>query len=214
MRALLAAVLASLALTAQAAPTNLVVNGGFESELVNAGSWVNVGSLPGWTWVGGPGTGIEIRNNAVGVAHGGSNFIELDTTGNTTIEQVFTGLTGGGMYELSFWYSPRIGQLDSTNGIGVTWNGLSLTPTAVSATGGDANVWKAYRFNVLAQGGNDALRFAALGTSDSLGGNLDDVSLTARLPDASLTAQLPEPATGALALVALGALGWARRRRA
>ena len=214
MRALLAAALASVALTSQAAPTNLVVNGGFESQVVTAGSWVNVGSLPGWTWVGGPGTGIEIRNNAVGSAHGGNNFIELDTTGNTTIEQVFTGLTGGGQYKLSFWYSPRIGQPTSTNGIGVTWNGLSLTPTPISATGGDANVWTAYRFDVVALGGSDALRFSALGTSDSLGGNLDDVSLTARVPDGSLTAELPEPATGALTLVALAALGWARRRRA
>ena len=204
MRALLATVLASLALTAQAAPTNLVVNGGFESKVVNSGSWVNVGSIPGWTWVEGPGTGIEIRNNAVGAAHGGSNYIELDTTGNTTIEQTFSSLSAGGFYELSFWYSPRIGQAASTNGIGVAWNGVALTATPITGNGGDANAWTAYRFTVQALGGTDTLRFSALGTSDTLGGNLDDVSLTA---------QVPEPATGALALVGLAAIGWARRRR-
>lgn len=207
MRTLSFAALAPLALafSVQAAPVNLVVNGGFEANAVSSGSWVNVGTMAGWTQVGGPGRGFEIRNNAVGSAHGGHNFIELDTTGNTTIEQVFAGLTRGALYELSFWYSPRIGQSAATNAIGVYWNGASLTANPITAAGGSANLWTEYRFDVKAISGINSLRFASLGASDSVGGNLDDVSLTAKLP---------EPASLALSAVALGALGWVRRRRA
>lgn len=207
MRARLLPALAPLALavSAHAAPVNLVVNGGFEATPVAAGTWVNVSSIPGWTLVAGPGTGFEIRNNNVGTARSGNNFAELDTNGNTTIEQLFNTLTAGALYELSFWYSPRINQPASTNGIGVYWNGASLTASPITANGGSTNLWTEYRFDVKAAAGTNSLRFAALGTSDSLGGNLDDISLTAKVP---------EPASAALAAVALGALGWTRRRRA
>ncbi|PTT90829.1 hypothetical protein DBR42_05090 [Pelomonas sp. HMWF004] len=206
MRSLLLVLVASLVATAvaQAAPVNLVVNGSFETTTVANGSWVNTGNVSGWQVVGGPGSGFEVRNGAVGTAHGGSKFIELDTNGNTVIEQRFDSLLEGGTYSLNFWYSPRIGQSAATNGLSLFWNGAALASN-ITATGGSANLWAEYHFNVAALSGVNSLRFASVGTSDGLGGNLDDVSLTARVP---------EPATAGLIAIALGALGWARRRKA
>lgn len=206
MRNLFLALLTPLvvATSAQAAPVNLVVNGGFEANSVNNRSWVNFASVSGWQVVGGPGTGIEVRRNNVGAAHGGNNFIELDTNGNTTIEQLFSNLTMGATYDLSFWYSPRIRQPSATNGMDVLWNGQSLAGT-IAETGGNANLWTEHRFTVTAQSGANSLRFASLGSSNSLGANLDDVALVA---------QVPEPATVGLLALGLGALAWTRRRKA
>lgn len=205
IRALAPAVALFLAMgAAHAAPTQLVVNGGFESTSLANGNWGNFGSVSGWQVVGGPGSGFEVRRNNAGTAHGGNNFIELDTNGNTTIEQLFNGLVAGASYDLSFWYSPRIGQSASTNGLRAFWNGEALGGV-ITRNGGSANEWMVYRFDVTAGAGINSLRFASVGTNDSLGGNLDDVSLTAKLP---------EPSTGALLAGALGALAWSRRRKA
>ncbi len=193
-----------MAATAHAAPVNLVVNGGFEATPVAAGAWVNVSAIPGWQVVGGPGSGFELRHNAVGSAHGGDNFLELDSNGNTTIEQLFNGLSAGAVYELSFWYSPRIGQPASTNGLDVRWNGASLAGTITAQGDNSVNLWSEYRFDVTALAGKNSLRFAAMGNSDTLGGNLDDVSLVAHVP---------EPGTVALTGLALAMLAWTRRRQ-
>jgi hypothetical protein len=203
-RLALAAAALALSLSAQAAPVNLLVNGGFEATPVANGSWVNVPSIPGWAVVEGPGTGFEVRNGAEGLAHGGNNFIELDTNGNTTIEQLLNDLTPGASYVLDFWYSPRIGQSSSTNGIRVLWDGAIVNGN-ITGNGGNANDWTEYSFTLVAQSGVNSLRFSAQGKSDSLGGNLDDVSLSAK--------PLPEPASLALVGLAVGAAGLARRRQ-
>lgn len=189
--------LTAFSASALAAPVqagNLLVNGSFESTAVANGSWVNVASMPGWTWLAGPGTGFEIRNNVAGKAQDGLNFIELDTNGNTTIGQYLNDLSAGAQYELSFWYAPRESQAASTNGIQAFWNGVQLGPT-LSGLGGNGNEWTEYRFSLTAQAGLNLLSFAAVGSSDSLGGSLDNVSLRS----------LPEPGSLALSLAALAA---------
>jgi len=205
--------LALLALTtlgacASAAPvTNLLVNGGFESTTVANGSWVNASSIAGWTWLAGPGTGFEVRNNVAGAAQEGRNYVELDTNGNTTIGQYLDSLVVGATYDLSFWYSPREGQAASTNGIQVFWNGVQIGDT-LTGTGGSGNNWTLHDYLVTAQAGRNLLSFAAAGSSDGLGGSLDNVSLQNRVP---------EPGSLALSLAALAGaflLPPALRRRA
>lgn len=192
----LIALLALFAFSAAAfaAPTpvgNLLVNGGFESTAVANGSWVNVASTPGWTWLSGPGTGFEIRNNVAGSAQEGRNYIELDTTGNTLIGQYLDNLGAGARFDLSFWYSPREFQAASTNGLQVFWNGVALD--ALTGVGGSGNDWTQHQYQVTAQAGRNLLSFASVGTSDSVGGNLDNVSLS----------RIPEPGTLALTFAAL-----------
>lgn len=197
-----ASLLALIALSASAlaapAPvgSNLLVNGSFESTAVANGNWVNVATTAGWTWLAGPGTGFEIRNNVAGQAQNGSNFVELDTNGNTTIGQTLANLTAGTRFELSFWYAPREFQAASTNGIQAYWNGVQLGPV-LSGLGGSGNQWTEVKFSLTAQGGNNLLSFAATGSSDGFGGSLDNVSVR----------RLPEPGSLALSFAALaGAL--------
>ena len=182
---------------AKAAPTpvgNQIVNGGFESTFVANNSWVNVAATPGWTWLGGPGTGFELRNNAVGRAQEGRNFIELDTNGNSLIGQYLDNLSTGALYDLTFWYAPRTFQPASTNGLQVFWNGAQLGDV-LTRLGGSENDWTQHQFSVNAQAGRNLLSFAAAGTSDGLGGNLDNVQLN----------RIPEPGSLMLTLAALAA---------
>lgn len=176
--------------------SNLLVNGGFEAIAVADGNWTTVAAMPGWTWLGGPGTGFEIRNNVAGRAQEGSNYIELDTNGNTQVGQYLDHLGAGTSYDLSFWYSPRVFQSASTNGIQVFWNGVQLGD-ALTGDGGSDNDWTPHQYHVTALAGRNLLSFAATGRSDSLGGNLDNVSLTNHVP---------EPGTLAATLAALAGL--------
>lgn len=191
---LAALILLPFAVPAHAA-ANLVVNGSFEDTVVGHGSWVIVPTLNGWTVSAGPGTGFELRNNAVGAAFDGANFIELDSTGNSTIFQSFSSLLAGGQYAIGFAYSPRINQAADTNGIEVLWNGVSLAGT-LTAAGGASHLWTQHQFQVTAQAGVNTLSFRSVGSSDSLGGSLDAVSLTSAVP---------EP--GSLALMVAGLIG-------
>lgn len=192
-----ASLLALIALSASAlaAPVpagNLIVNGSFESTAVANGSWVNVASMTGWTWLAGPGTGFEVRNNVAGTAKDGSNYVELDTNGNTLMGQYLDNLSAGARYELSFWYAPREFQAASTNGMQAFWNGVQLGAT-LSGLGSSGNAWTEVKFSLTAQAGRNLLSFASVGSSDGLGGNLDNVSLN----------RVPEPGSLALTFAAL-----------
>ncbi|WP_457320796.1 hypothetical protein, partial [Roseateles sp. P5_E11] len=174
------------------APVNLLVNGSFESTAVANGNWVNVATTPGWTWLGGPGSGFEVRNNVAGTAQDGRNYLELDTNGNTLMGQYLDNLSAGARYELSFWYAPRELQAASTNGMQAFWNGVQLGAT-LSGLGGSGNQWTEVKFSLTAQAGRNLLSFASVGTSDGLGGNLDNVNLN----------RIPEPGSLALTFAAL-----------
>ena len=179
MRKLLAVAMV-LCIPGIASAASLVQNGSFEDPTQASGTWDIYPSIPGWT---SGSLGIEVRNNVVGTASAGSNFVELDTTANSFMSQSIATQSGQ-RYTLSFDYSPRIDQPAATNGIGVQWNGNTLA--TFTANGGSSNFWATFTF-IVTGAGTDVLRFFASGTSDSLGGNIDNVSLAAvPLPGAAI----------------------------
>lgn len=193
---LAAAVLAIAASGAQA--ENLVTNGSFEANLQDAGTWAIYANLAGWT--GGPG-GIELRNNVAGIAQHGNNYVELDTTTNSSMSQSFTG---GGLYELSFWYSAREGIPAGSNGLDFSFGSLTghVLYGVAGATSG--HLWQHYTGLVTLSGSElTTLKFSAAESSDKLGGSLDNISVTA----------VPEPETYAMLLAGLGLMGTIARLR-
>jgi hypothetical protein len=178
------------------AQANLVVNGGFEDySTVAAGQWRIFGSGYGWTT---DANGVEIRNAVAGTAAEGVRFAELDTIGNSWISQTIHTYAFQSL-ELAFSYAPRAGVAANSNGIQVFWNDQSLG----SITGSSSN-WLDLIYDVQADAnGFGTLKFAAIGSSDRVGGSLDNISVTA----------IPEPDTSAMLLAGLGILAVVTRRR-
>ena len=186
---------AAFALGASSASAALV-NGSFEDNVQAAGTWAIYPNLFGWT--GGP-NGIELRNNVAGTAYAGVNFVELDTTANSIATQnIVTGI--GQTYTLSFAYSPRTGVASGSNTIEVYWDGQLLNSYTGSTNANDA--WTVYTVNVTGDG-SSSLEFRAAGTSDSYGGSLDAVMLTA----------VPEPSTWAMMILGFAGVGYMTYRR-
>lgn len=200
-----AAMLLALPLAA-AAGNNLVVNGSFEDvdsaagiQLQPAGSWSVYDSLPGWTST----HGIEVRNANVGTALDGQAFVELDAYQNSSISQTLA-TQAGASYELSFWYAPRVLGVSAgdTNDIALRWNGSTLATLSGNSAG-----WQAFTYRVTGLG-HDVLSFDAVGRSDSLGGSLDAVSLTAlpSLPSLPSLPTAPVPEVSTWVMLAAGLL--------
>jgi len=198
MKKLLAAIaLTSLSTLASATTVNLVTNGSFEDTNQANNSWSIYNSVNGWT----SSNGIEIRNNVAGAAQDGKNFVELDTTKNSAMQQTLSTIAGS-QYLLSFYYSPRNGININSNNILASWNGVQLADITKSGVGNNGNVWSLYSFLVTGTG-NDILHFAAGGNSNSYGGSLDNVSVNA----------VPVPAAFWLFASALGLFGFSSRRK-
>lgn len=193
-----ATLLASLA-TAQAA--NLLVNGSFEDQAQAPDSWHVYDHMPGWATVAG--SGIELRNNVAGRAFDGRNFVELDANSNSAMAQT-AATTFGTAYTLSFAYSARAGVSAQSNPIDVLWNGTLLASVTADGLRQSEHDWQIFNYTVLGTG-LDTVMFRAAGTSDSLGGSLDAVSLSA----------VPEPSTWLLLAGGFVVIGWSvlRRRR-
>jgi hypothetical protein len=192
------AIAATLVLAAPlASNASILVNGSFEQPGISSG-WTILSGMPGWQ---ASAAGVEIRRNAVGTAQDGFIFVELDTTTNSAIWQNVS-TQGGHDYVLSGYFSPRMGVALASNDVEVLWNGTRLTTLTGSGAGLNNHAWRQFSFTVRGTG-TDQLRFAAAGTSDSLGGSLDNITLNA----------VPEPGSLALVLAALGAVGFAARRQ-
>lgn len=190
-----AVIAALVAGQAKAAPTELVTNGSFEATTIANGSWSVYSSLPGWSNIG---SGIELRNNVAGSAYDGSNFVELDSYSNSAIEQSIA-TAAGKHYTLNFAIQDRAGVDLSSQGVEVFWNGVS------QGVFSNATNWTVKTLDLTASGATSTLRFAAAGTSDSLGTSLDKVSLVA--------APVPEPETYGMLLAGLGLMGLIARRK-
>ncbi|MEN6424513.1 MAG: hypothetical protein ABFE13_04065 [Phycisphaerales bacterium] len=195
-------VLAIAVLPAAFAHANLITNGSFETPDQATGTWSVYGSIPGWTTTFGP--GIEIQDHVTGLAYDGDQFVELDSHSNSgMLQQV--AVTAGASYDLSFAYSPRPGVAATSTGIEVWFDGGLLDTVAGSGIGLSNTSWSILNYNVTPTGNLVNLEFRAVGTSDSLGGYIDDVQMNG--------STVPVPGAVVLGTLGMSLVGWLRRRQ-
>lgn len=204
-----AGIFAAAMLSAAGANANLLSNGSFETPDINSG-WGVYSSIDGWetAW----GNGIEIQTSGTVVnAQDGDQYVELDSHGgnsNSAMVQEITGLTVGADYTLSFWYQPRTSQGAfnfNDNGIDVYWGNPAEQIDSISNEFRVADTdWTEYVYTLTATDENMILGFVADGLENTLGGFIDNVSLTS----------VPEPASIAMFGLGLAALGLSRRKEA
>lgn len=190
-------ILPALTFAAPVTPINLLINGSFEADVQATGTFSNPAMLTGWT--GGP-HGIELRDNVAGSAYDGKNFIELESTANSSMSQSFS-TTIGQTYLLSFFYEQRPDNLGAASD-GMSWSAGNMSDVAFGQD--TISSWTQVNSSFVATGLTTTLTFKALGTSDSMGTSLDAVSVVSAVP---------EPASYQLALLGLAACGVAARRR-
>jgi hypothetical protein len=153
---------------------NLIINGDFENPPIGAKSFRVVKALEGWRVD--PLAEVEIQRNFndEGKAKHGEQHVELDGYRNSTISQT-AATEPDGRYILSFWYSPRPGQPEQTNGVEVRFNDRIIA--TLSREGAGNTSWQRFRYEVTASGKSSTITFRGIGTSDGVGGLLDSVSL-------------------------------------
>ena len=218
MNKLLTSIIATV-FVAGAANAATVVNGSFEMDPGVAGNfggdfstlpttdsrtWDVWDGLPGWTVHSGSGIEIQTERTLGFSPQDGDRYVELDShpgpNSNTTIYQDI--LFEAGYYELSFWYSPRTTNAGS-NGIGFGVDGIF--ESLVSGPSGvyPRRTWTevTYHFEV-ASDTTQRLFFGATGRQDTLGGFIDNVSIS----------EIPVPASALLLLGGLFGLGMMRRK--
>ena len=203
-------IVSALAAVLACGSANAAVVADFELPVASGGpangTYTNVTSIQGWTAFAGD--LIELQNNVAGapstgagIFNGGNVFVELDSTHNSAMYYTFAT---AGLYTLDFIYSARPGIASGSNGIEVTLAGGSEALLGFfTAAGGGQTAWTQQSrgpFSVLA---GDTLVFRAAGTSDSFGGYVDNITLTA----------VPEPTTWAMLFTGFLAIGSAMRRR-
>lgn len=148
-------------------------------------------------------SGIELQFGNTGGApasNGGRVKVELDSNSNSGM---FYTLDQSGVFALDFLYSPRPGVGSLSNIVELFLDNQFLAGFSGGPNG--TTVWTSQSVGFSALQGQ-RLIFRAGGTSDSLGGYVDNIRLTK-------VGAIPEPGTWMLMILGLGAIGFAMRRR-
>ncbi|WP_308815754.1 PEPxxWA-CTERM sorting domain-containing protein [Sphingomonas sp. GV3] len=179
-----AALIGGTALSMPASAANLVTNGSFET-----------GDFTGYT---ANGNFLSVQTNPfAGISTPfGTHFAALGTTpaAGGTLSQTLTTIAGW-TYTLSYYLASDGG---TPNFFNASWNGNVISGSAQTNIARQG--FTQYQFNVTGTG-SDVLTFAERNNPGFLG--LDNISVTAAVP---------EPATWALMILGMGAVGFAMRR--
>ena len=206
---------------------NKVSNWDFETPAIGSGQWnIFPPSATDWqvewmnpappTPTGRPDNPqLEYHNNLVGTAQSGQQYVELDSdwdgpsgslSGEPASVRIYQDVptVPGKDYTLSFWFSRRPDASDeATNKMRVTWGG-STVATNLSGDAGSINPnWKEYSYTVHATAGTTRLAFEDIGTADSYGTYLDNVSLVTQ--DCEVAPGPVQTCDGTWALTDIGA---------
>jgi hypothetical protein len=208
---------------------SLITNGSFEQTVFNDNStsigavfnknlqtynnnnnvWDVFYQLPGWVTT--MGNGIELQKNIVTQSQDGSNHVELDShingISNTVMTQTIESLTVGNQYLLEFYYKPRTINVND-NGINVFWYdsaidfNLNLEAIFVAdSTSLLTKDWALQSVTFTAKAQSMNLSFGSIGTQNTLGGLIDNVSL--KEVAVARATSVPEPSMLLLFLTAI-----------
>lgn len=191
----------------------------FESPVITS-TWQVYQTFGDWTATSGAGIEIQKTGAVSGVsAHSGTQYVELDSdtsrggvSGSTNSSMTTKLNLGPGTYRVDWYYQPRTATAGD-NIIEVFLAGASQSLFAkmigsMSDVRTASTDWvKVSNFFKVDGTDNDyALTFRAAGTSNKLGGFIDDVSVSA-------VSAVPVPAAGFLLIGAIGGLAAFRRRK-
>ncbi|NUP95174.1 MAG: DUF642 domain-containing protein, partial [Planctomycetaceae bacterium] len=119
--------------------TNFLANGGFESGPIRANATADI---PGWTVTAG---NVDVWN-AYFRPDGSSRYVYLEGNTPGTISQTATGLTGGQLYTLTFFYSSE-GNVSEQASVKLIDSGSVTFLNQTVTSPGDPNVrgWQTHR---------------------------------------------------------------------
>jgi len=153
---------------------NVVVNGSFENHNLGKNTWGLHDEIEGFKSTNG--NQIELQTGVAGKASDGQTLVELDSTGNSGVYQDVK-TEKGEKYQFSVDFSARPGVATESNTVEVYFNGKKIDTLNADGSGKSDTSFETKTYEVEATGDSSRIEFRAAGTSDSLGGYIDNVKL-------------------------------------
>lgn len=201
-KVLIGMALAALASASPASAATTVFFSDFETESpTRTSGFATVNSTGVWTKQAGT-AGIELQfGNTGGSTAGPGNRVKVELDSNSNSGMFYT-FQDAGVYTLDFLFSPRPGVASLSNIVELLLDGAVLG--AYQGGPNATTVWSQKSVGPFTAQAGQKLIFRAGGTSDSLGGYLDNIKL-------DRVSAVPEPGTWAMMLLGFGFVGSAMR---